>query len=211
MARNLITMGCKETQLFKRFEKVIERGISTFVEVGKALLEIREQRLYRDQFDTFQDYCKERWGFDRTYAHRLIEGARVVENVAHGQQSEIQINERQARELARLPDEQQAEVWAEVIERTDGEPTAAAVAEVVSEYLDEEEEEEAEEEEPSRGFTATDTKDAYKECKAAAKLTMEEFSRGNLKAFIESILELFFVTDNRAVFQAKMENLINSI
>lgn len=39
-------------------EAIINRGRPTFVEVGKALIRIREQRLYCDEgFGTFRDYC----------------------------------------------------------------------------------------------------------------------------------------------------------
>lgn len=57
------------------------RGLGTSVEVGAALTEIREQRLYRlrDGFTTFEAYCKERWGFTRDKADRLIGAAAVAE------------------------------------------------------------------------------------------------------------------------------------
>ena len=42
-------------------EMVIEMGWSTFVEVGLALARIRDARLYRIEFDTFETYCRERW------------------------------------------------------------------------------------------------------------------------------------------------------
>lgn len=122
-----------ELKAFTRCENIIEKGVKTFIEVGKSLLEIKENRYYRDNYDTFQDYCKERWGFDRTYAHRLIEASRVTENVANCQQ--IPATESQARELAKLPDDAQAEAWEEVIKKTDGKPTAAAVREVVEERI----------------------------------------------------------------------------
>ena len=44
-------------------EGIIERGMQTFVEVGAALRLIREGRLYRTDFGTFEDYCQERWGW----------------------------------------------------------------------------------------------------------------------------------------------------
>ncbi len=49
-------------------EAVIGRGLDTFVEVGLALGAIHERRLYRATHSTFEDYCRERWGMDRTYA-----------------------------------------------------------------------------------------------------------------------------------------------
>ena len=44
-------------------EQVIEKGLKTFVDVGNALLAIRDKRLYRQGFGTFEDYCKDRWGW----------------------------------------------------------------------------------------------------------------------------------------------------
>lgn len=62
-------------------ESKIERGIAVFLEVGNALLEIRDSRLYRQQFSTFEDYCKERWGFARNYANKVIAATEVVANL----------------------------------------------------------------------------------------------------------------------------------
>ena len=42
-------------------EDVINRGLATFVEVGNALLRIRDERLYRAEFGTFEAYCRQRW------------------------------------------------------------------------------------------------------------------------------------------------------
>ena len=60
-------------------ERVIDRGLATFVEVGAALTEIREQRLYklRDGYSSFEQYCKDRWGFNRQRASQLIQAAAV--------------------------------------------------------------------------------------------------------------------------------------
>ena len=44
-------------------EMTIEEGLATFVAVGASLAMIREQRLYRDTHNTFDEYCQERWGW----------------------------------------------------------------------------------------------------------------------------------------------------
>jgi hypothetical protein len=44
-------------------------------------LEIRDSRLYRQEFDTFEDYCRERWKMSKTNANRLIDAAEVATNV----------------------------------------------------------------------------------------------------------------------------------
>lgn len=117
--------GAEVTRLAER-ERTIERGLATFVDVGTALAEIRDDRLYRAQYDTFEDYCRRRWGLTRSRAYQMMEAASVVQNFGHGQAPET---ESQARELARVPAEQRAEVWQQTIERTDGKPTAAAIRE----------------------------------------------------------------------------------
>ena len=46
-------------------EQIIERGLGTFVEVGQALVRIRNGRLYRADFPTFETYCESRWSMSR--------------------------------------------------------------------------------------------------------------------------------------------------
>jgi hypothetical protein len=41
------------------------------IDVGLALLEIRDQRLYREAgYRTFEEYCKERWGWSICHVNR---------------------------------------------------------------------------------------------------------------------------------------------
>lgn len=83
-------------------EKVIERGLNTFVEVGNAIREIRDERLYRESFATFEEYCQTKWGWSRVHAHRHIEAANTAELLPIGNRP---ANEAQARELAPLAKE----------------------------------------------------------------------------------------------------------
>ncbi len=80
-------------------ERIIERGLASFVEVGEALMEIRDSRLYRDTHGTFEDYCRARWHISRDYAYKQIRAAKVAQdNVDRGLQAPK--TEREARELA---------------------------------------------------------------------------------------------------------------
>lgn len=103
-------------------ESVIEQGKQTFIEVGKALLEIRDSRLYLENHPTFESYCYERWGWRRTHAYQLIDAASV------SAVADIQ-NERQARELAPLRDkpEKIKEVWEQAKSNYGPTPTAEEV------------------------------------------------------------------------------------
>lgn len=116
------------TRSLAEHEAIIERGLNTFVEVGTALLAIREERLYRAEHSTFEDYCRERWGMSERRARQLMSSAEVVGTIVPTGLP-APANEGQARELARVPEERRAEVWRETVERTNGRPTAAAVRE----------------------------------------------------------------------------------
>jgi hypothetical protein len=63
------------------------------------------ERLYALEYDTFEDYCQNRWDFTRMRASQLIASADVVQNVNNCLQ--IPANEAQARPLARLEPEEQ--------------------------------------------------------------------------------------------------------
>ncbi len=113
-------------------ENAIEVGLRTFVDVGNALLEIRDARLYRLNYATFEDYCRERWGFTRMHASRLIGAAEVVANVTNWLQIDPPTTESQARPLTVLEPEQQREAWQRAVETApDGKVTAAHVESVV--------------------------------------------------------------------------------
>jgi rubredoxin len=52
--------------------------LNSFKERGAALAVIKENQLYLPAFSSFDDYCQERWGFERTYGYRLIEAAALA-------------------------------------------------------------------------------------------------------------------------------------
>jgi hypothetical protein len=58
-----------------QLEQVI--AISTQA-IGTALREIRDRRLYKESYSTFEAYCRERWGFSRMTASRHIRTASVT-------------------------------------------------------------------------------------------------------------------------------------
>ena len=125
-----------EQKRLAELEDVIERGIETFVEVGRALREVRDAKLYRASYDSFEAYCRERWGFSRQHAYRQIEAANVVEILSPT--GDTPPSERQARELVPLvrEDEAQAvEVWRELRARHGSSLNAEKVRMAVDERL----------------------------------------------------------------------------
>ena len=98
-------MSIRESQRLVELEKTIARGKKTFVEVGLALAEIRDLRLYKQEYSSFQEYCQKKWGWNRTYAHYMIEGAEVVKALPE-KVFTIVNTEAAARELGKAPVEQ---------------------------------------------------------------------------------------------------------
>ncbi|MDQ3665403.1 MAG: phage N-6-adenine-methyltransferase [Acidobacteriota bacterium] len=107
----LLPLSGTEKGSLERCEQVIARGVTTFFEVGAALTEIRDSRLYRCEYPTFESYCRERWDMGRAHAYRLIESAGVVENLSPIGDGILPANEAQARELIPYEPEIQKAVW----------------------------------------------------------------------------------------------------
>ncbi len=132
----LAALSKKELARKSQLETAIERGQAAFVEVGQALAEIQSSKLYRDDFPTFEAYCRAKWGFEKSAAYQLVSAAIVAEELsAAGENSPQLRNEAQARELAKAPAGTRAKVLAEALEiaKAGGKesPTAADVKAVV--------------------------------------------------------------------------------
>ena len=68
-------------ELETTFEDRVKVARTAWVEMGDALREIRDRRLYREEYRSFLDYCQERWSWDRRRVDQLIGGAGVVHNL----------------------------------------------------------------------------------------------------------------------------------
>jgi N6-adenosine-specific RNA methylase IME4 len=93
----------REQRDLARAEHTIARGLKSFLAVGVALKEIRDKRLYRQQYDTFEEYCIRRWELSRPRAYELCAASEVVADLsANADIGLLPENEAQARPLARL-------------------------------------------------------------------------------------------------------------
>jgi hypothetical protein len=135
-----------ESTKLDELKLIIKEGMAAFYTIGEALKEIRDGRLYKEIFGTFEDYCQLRWGMERRHAYRLIESFDVKENLCPMGHI-LPANERQVRPLTSLEPEQQQEAWQRVLDTApttdegDRLITAKIVEQAVSEVLSVEEEE----------------------------------------------------------------------
>lgn len=119
-------------------EADIRAGLS-LVEEGKAkvwqaVAQIQAENLWKlAGFESFEAYCKARWGWERSNAFEIAAAGRVA-----AQLKQIGIPEanlpnaiRQIRPLMKLDTENLAEVWQEVLGVSDGAPSTKVVKTVV--------------------------------------------------------------------------------
>jgi hypothetical protein len=114
-------------------EEIIGRGLKAFWEVGSALLAVRDGRLYREKYKSFDDYCRARWSMGKSRAYQLIAASEVVSGLSTTVDAPAPSTERQTRPLSGLPAETRREVWAEA--SANGQPTAARVEELAAKAL----------------------------------------------------------------------------
>ena len=124
MNDSITVLSETEDARLARNETRISQGLASFVEVGEALSDIRDARLYRATHGTFEEYCKDRWSISRPRAYELMNAAVVVSAMAD--KSQI-TSERQARELARVEPARREEVIRKADLATGGKITAAAI------------------------------------------------------------------------------------
>ena len=108
-------------------EATIERGVRSYIEAGEALRTIRDDQLYRETHGTFEDYCRERWGWSRQRSLQLIDAASVT-TIVVSLNAPAPANEGQARELVGLPAETAAQIM-----RTAAETGQTVTARVIRE------------------------------------------------------------------------------
>ena len=65
----------EERRTLSHCEKTINRGATAFLDTGDALTVILEQRLYREQYSTFEAYLWEEFHLERSVAYRWIKAA----------------------------------------------------------------------------------------------------------------------------------------
>lgn len=175
-----LTAG-EEAQLSK-LEQAIERNVAGFVELGLALMEIRDQRLYRATHATFEEYCTERWDMSKPYAHRNICAAQVAQQIA----DVVPIGtESIARELVPLLD--QPKVLARVAKKLAAAPklTAAVAHDAVFEAVPE-----AAKRPKAPKTTPEEWREVFVEGLRGARLSAEELGFKKLAGQVQALLKV---------------------
>ena len=59
--------------LKQKIHEYLEKGVSAFKWVADDMLMIRAQRLYREEYDTFEEFCRETLLRSKTHPNRMIQ------------------------------------------------------------------------------------------------------------------------------------------
>ncbi len=129
-------LSTAEASQLRACETVIARGIHAFNDVGNSLVRVRDGRLYRARYSTFEEYCEARWQISRSRAYQLVGATETLSTIVDKIDVPPPTNEGQLRALAAVPEDDRADVWTEAHERTDGKPTAAAIRSAAEERAD---------------------------------------------------------------------------
>ena len=112
-------------------ERQVERA---FYEAGKALKQLRDRKLYRNSHKTFDEYCQDRFSYNRSRSYQLINAASIVDNLQECPQivDILPTAEGQVRPLTKLETEDQVSCWQEAVEAAGGKvPSGRIVKSIV--------------------------------------------------------------------------------
>jgi hypothetical protein len=101
-------------------EAVMALGWTSFLEVGDALAQIRDGRLYRCEFESFEAYCRLKWEYSRRQIDRFISAAQVVTQLRPNWSQCMPANESQLRILIGLTAEEARQTWQRALEMARG-------------------------------------------------------------------------------------------
>lgn len=134
LARTQPTDEEKAQRMLGMYEKTIQHGMNFFIEVGMALKAIRDGKLYKAEFRTFEEYCSKRWNLSKTHVNRKIAAASIAADLTPIG-VEFPITESLVRPIIDLEPDQQTKVWQQAVETAPkGKLTAKHVAEIAAQH-----------------------------------------------------------------------------
>jgi hypothetical protein len=132
-----VPLSVAEMAALLECKEIIRQGQEAFVRVGRALARIRDSRLYRDKYPTFEAFCAAELDMSDRYARGLRTAADVVGLLEQAKFSTLPATESQARPVAKLPREEWSPAWEEVVGTAPhGKVTARHVDAVVERRLE---------------------------------------------------------------------------
>ena len=117
-------LSVTQVTVYEALKVSIREGLDSVFKTGEKLIRIRDEKLYRDEYGTFEDFCKAEYDMSRSRAYQLIDAAKIRKSLPA---STMVDTERAARQLKSVPESERKEVLARA--EKSGEVTAASIKE----------------------------------------------------------------------------------
>lgn len=137
---NLISADILSSDESHRRDVYLQRyykGMHGFMDAGLALKGLNEERLYRDKYRTFAEFCQQECKISRATAYRLIQTATAAKNILELAPAIEPTCEHQMIPLTRLAPHLQRQIWVSVTQdkslgqKIDVKEIKSAVAKIV--------------------------------------------------------------------------------
>lgn len=116
---------------------IVRAGLRAFWQVGAALSEIRNSRLYREDYENWDAFCTAEVFMSGRYANNLISATEAREAIiTDGTNVPSPTNESQLRPLAHLPESEIVAAWADATTAYGAQPSGNEVSRVVERRSD---------------------------------------------------------------------------
>lgn len=110
MATIATTVELEAPQLtLAQLKQIVSRNLSATIDAGRALKEIKDRELWKEEAESFQQFCVDNWGVSKQRAYQLMDSVEIVDSLPKEQSTAVD-SERAARELKSVPAEARAAV-----------------------------------------------------------------------------------------------------
>lgn len=103
-------------------EAVIANDWENEVQVGMALIQVRDNKLWRNDYRDFKAYYRVRWAFSHTKVYRLVSAVGIYKNLVQMKDVPKPESEASLRPLIPLTPEQAQQVWQKAAALASGNP-----------------------------------------------------------------------------------------
>jgi hypothetical protein len=79
-----IPLTTAEKTRLLQLESTVQTHLESFLTVGRSLCEIRDKRLFREFYGTWEIYCERKWGIGYARANDIARCAQIADNLLEG-------------------------------------------------------------------------------------------------------------------------------
>lgn len=118
VSRSLVpTRGrlAKHRSRYQELKAVVRDYFEVRVRAATALKEIHDDKLYKEEYGTFEEFCQQECGMSRAQAYRQMELPTMEKELKMSQIETKNFNENQARAIVSVPKARRAEVLERVV------------------------------------------------------------------------------------------------